>query len=272
MCELFGISASQPVYLRYSLHTFAEHGGLIHPNKSGWGIAHHVGRDAIILKEPAPAAESPWVRFAAEHPVLSSCVISHVRYATAGAPTYSNTHPFARELGGRVHFFAHNGSLKDIWDRLSLKTTRFLPIGETDSEYAFCYLLENIAPLWESGNPPPSRDARMAVVADTAQKLRRLGPINFLYSDGLTLFAHGHRRAWDEGGGRFSAPRPPGLSIALRRELSVKGLEVQRPTEEVDIVCVASVPLDDEDWSPLPEGTLVALEDGCEVDRKNLEI
>ena len=62
MCELLGISASQPVHLRYSLHRYAEHGGLLHPNKSGWGMAYRVGKDAILLKEPEPAAESPWVR------------------------------------------------------------------------------------------------------------------------------------------------------------------------------------------------------------------
>ena len=52
MCELLGISASQPVHLRYSLHRYAEHGGLLHPNKSGWGMAYRVGKDAILLKEP----------------------------------------------------------------------------------------------------------------------------------------------------------------------------------------------------------------------------
>jgi hypothetical protein len=54
VCELFGVVSSKPVQLRYSLHAFAEHGGLIHPNKSGWGIAYHEGKDALLVKEPDP--------------------------------------------------------------------------------------------------------------------------------------------------------------------------------------------------------------------------
>ena len=38
MCELFAVSSSAPVAVRYSLNEFAKHGGLTHANKSGWGI------------------------------------------------------------------------------------------------------------------------------------------------------------------------------------------------------------------------------------------
>jgi glutamine amidotransferase len=69
MCELLGISSSVPVRVTYSLHAFAEHGGLIHPNKSGWGIAYHEGKDALLIKEPEPAADSPWVRFIESQPL-----------------------------------------------------------------------------------------------------------------------------------------------------------------------------------------------------------
>ena len=55
MCELFGLSSSAPVGMTYALHEFATHGGLIHKNKSGWGIAYRQDRDAILIKEPSPA-------------------------------------------------------------------------------------------------------------------------------------------------------------------------------------------------------------------------
>jgi predicted glutamine amidotransferase len=42
--------------MTYALHEFATHGGLIHRNKSGWGIAYRQGRDAILIKEPSPAS------------------------------------------------------------------------------------------------------------------------------------------------------------------------------------------------------------------------
>ncbi len=267
MCELFGVSSSLPVQVTYSLHAFAEHGGLIHPNKSGWGIAYHEGRDALLIKEPEPASDSPWVRFIETQPLTSTCVIAHVRYATAGAPSFANTHPFMRELGGHMHFFAHNGGLDGIWDRMPLSMDGYRPVGETDSEHAFCLLLERLAPAWRRADSPPPLADRLAIVAEMAEAFRKLGAANFLYSDGDVLFAHAHKRHWDEGGGRFSPARPPGLCIATRRDLSVKGLRVEAPHDHASVLYVASVPLTSEGWAPVPEGTVLALQEGSEVAR-----
>jgi len=265
MCELFGFSSSAEVGVKYSLHEFAKHGGLLHHNKSGWGIAYRKGNDAILIKEPAPASDSPWVGFIESHPIHTTCAIAHVRLATAGPPNYANTHPFIRELGGRNHVFAHNGSMNEIWKRLTLRSARFQPIGETDSEFAFCVLLEQLAPLWREAGQPPSLRQRMDVVAGVAEKLRALGPANFLYSDGETLFVHAHRRRWEENG-TVSEPRPPGLSaLSLDgAELLTRGLRVG-VNESTVITAVASVPLTDDPWEPLAEGTVLALSQGREI-------
>lgn len=268
MCELFGLSSSEDVGVSYSLHEFARHGGLTHHNKSGWGIAYHEERDAVVVKEPAPAADSPWVRFIESHPILTTCAIAHVRAATFGQPSYANTHPFIRELGGQRHVFAHNGSLEDVWTRCPLETRRFRPIGATDSEHAFCRLLERLEPLWRDDEQPPPLEARLQEVAAFARDLRRLGAANFLYSDGETLFAHAHRRRWEEGGG-YSEPRPPGL-CALRldgAELKTRGLHVSGADDRIAITAVASVPLTDDPWEPLPEGVVLALSRGAEIGR-----
>jgi predicted glutamine amidotransferase len=267
MCELFGVSSSHPVQVKYSLHRFAEHGGLIHPNKSGWGIAYHEGRDALLIKEPEPASDSPFVAFIESQPLTSTCIIAHVRYATAGAPSFANTHPFMRELGGQMHLFAHNGGLERIWDRMALRSDSYAPVGDTDSEYAFCILLERLAPAWRAASGPPPLQDRLDIVTRTAAELAKLGPANFLYSDGDVLFVHAHQRHWDEGGGRFSEPRPPGLSLANRRDLLVQGLHVRAPHGDTEAVYVASVPLTEEGWTPLPEGTVLALCRGREVAR-----
>ena len=267
MCELFGVSASRPLRVRYSLHAFAEHGGHLHPNKSGWGIAYREGGDALLIKEPEPASDSAVVRFIETQPLTATTFIAHVRYATAGAPSFANTHPFIRELGGRMHLFAHNGGLKDIWTQFPLRRDAFMPVGETDSEYAFCVLLGRLASPWRATAGQPSLEDRLRIVAEVAAELRRLGSANFLYSDGDTLFAHAHRRCWDEGDGRFSEPRAPGLSLGNHRELIVKGLHASAPHDGTDAIYVASVPLTDHGWTPLPEGVVVALQAGREVAR-----
>jgi glutamine amidotransferase len=121
----------------------------------------------------------------------SDLVLSHIRLATQGEPVLHNTQPFQRELGGRAHVFAHNGDLLGIRDECHLESRRFTPIGDTDSELAFCCLLERLAELWDQAEEtPPSVESRLEVVADFAAWLRPLGPFNFIYSDGDTLFVH----------------------------------------------------------------------------------
>ena len=268
MCELFGLSSSFDLKIKYSLHEFAKHGGQIYQNKSGWGIAYHRDKDAILVKEASPASDSHWVKFIESHPISTNCAIAHVRYATAGPPNYANTHPFIRELGGQRHVFAHNGSLPEIYSKISLKKSNFQPIGQTDSEYAFCALLERLTPLWHQAKQPPKLEARLEVISEVAQQLRSLGPANFLYSDGEILFVHSHRRRWEEKDG-FSEPKPPGLSfISLKvAQLETMGLQLQDCDTQGIIALVASVPITKDNWQPLSEGMILALDKGKELAR-----
>ena len=151
MCELFAMSSRKPSALTYSLNEFAAHGGLTHNNKSGWGIAYFAEREALLVKEPEPAHDSPWVKFIAEQELESRCVIAHVRHATVGEPALQNTHPFRRALGGRVHIFAHNGTLKGVHEDFDPANLHYQPVGATDSELAFCLLLERLRTPWKTG-------------------------------------------------------------------------------------------------------------------------
>ncbi len=265
MCELFGVSTSHPIRLFCSLNEFAKHGGGSHINRSGWGIAYYEGKDVLLVRQALPAVESPWIKFLETNGLSSQCTIAHVRYASVGAPTLVNTHPFRRELGGRMHIFAHNGSLTDITHRMPFEGDQFRPVGETDSEYAFCLLLQRLTRLWREAETPPPLRERLDVVARTAADLRQLGPANFLYGDGEILFAHGHRRRY-ESDGVFGPPEPPGLWIGETFDV-VRGLDIRWPVAETKGIMVASVPLTDQGWTELPEGTVVALKDGNEVAR-----
>jgi len=268
VCELFALSSAAPVAVRYSLHEFARHGGLTHENKSGWGINFQQERDSLLFKEPAPADDSPWVDFIASQAVKSHCVIAHVRRASHGAPRFENTHPFKREMAGRAQVFAHNGTLSDFREALPLPGGRFRPIGETDSEHAFCYLLERLAPLWQDG--VPSLSARLERVAETAERLRRLGSANFLYADSDALFVHADRRIYDDGG-VLTAPKPPGLHWIGRQEYRTKGLTITK-TKQVHnpAILIASVPLSEDHWQGFARGSLVALRQGEIVGEINL--
>jgi glutamine amidotransferase len=263
MCELFALSSRLPTTVQLSLERFARHGGLDGPHKDGWGVAYYVDRDVRLVKEPAAAADSACLRFIQDHPFTSPIAVSHIRRATRGAAAMKNCQPFARELGGRMHVFAHNGDLDLARLRDSTPLQSFQPIGDTDSEWAFCALLDRLRGLWLGGGVPPV-EARLAVISEFAAAIRPLGPANFVYADGDAVFLHGHRRFHGDG----RAAHPPGLHVLCRHcsartePAIIDGLSLE-PEAEQEVVLAASVPLTGErGWHPLAEGAIVAARDG----------
>ncbi len=259
MCELFAMSSGRPAGLSVSFDEFARHGGGTRPNRDGFGIAFYDGRDALLIREPEPAADSDWLRFVRDHVHFCDRVVAHVRRATHGTPALANTHPFSRELGGAVHVFAHNGDLRGI-DRLANGAPRrYTPVGDTDSEQAFCLLMERMAAIWDDAPPPV--EARLELFADFAAEMRALGPANFLYGDGTYVYAHGDRRV--QAG--TNEIMPPGLVLLERSggpagDSAPAGLSVDCGDHAMALV--ASVPLTDEDWEPVGEGETLLLHEG----------
>ncbi len=266
MCELFAMSSRLPSTVNLSLKTLADHGGGSAPHDDGWGIAYYHGRFARLIKDCHAAYDSDWVKFVESRGLKSKITISHIRQATRGGVSLQNTHPFLRELGGRHHVFAHNGTLKGVQEHSGFNLGHFRPIGETDSERAFCSLLGRMEPLWMAGDEAPSLDDRFAVFKSFAEEARDLGPANFLYSDGDYLFLQANIRHHENG-----HVGPPGLHALTRQckgpSETVTGGGVAVTAENQEIILLASVPLTDEDWSPLPENTLLALSGGEVVAR-----
>lgn len=260
MCELLALSTSQPARLTFSLRTLASRGGMSGTTHDGWGVAFYQGADVALFREPLAADGSALVSYLETQGPSTNLAISHIRHATQGTIQFSNTQPFIRELGGRTHVFAHNGDLPGIEAVLSLCACR--PVGQTDSEYAFCVLLGRLQSLWD-GATMPTLDARLSLLAAFASDLRQLGPANFLYADSDALFAHGHRRLQN---GRGHA-EPPGLWILQQHcapadppPTQHAGISIAQ--EERVSLLIASVPLSADAWQPIPEGELVAVRDG----------
>ena len=262
MCELLAMSSRRPTQLNFSLQTLAAHSGRTSMTRDGWGVAFYQGNDVALFREPMAASDSPLVRFLQSQGPSTTLAISHIRHATRGALNLSNTQPFVRELNGRTHVFAHNGNLAGIERAASLAFDRYRPVGTTDSEHAFCALLERLHDLWSPASSPPPVAKRQSVIAEFAADLRKLGPANFLYSDGEMLFAHGHRRIQPTTG----HIAPPGLWLWSchcdypGEPVHASGVTVAPGFQEM--ILVASVPLTPEAWRPLEEGELVAMSEG----------
>jgi glutamine amidotransferase len=263
MCELFAMSSRHPADVRFSLEEFSRHGGLAGPHKDGWGIAWYEDADVRLVKEPSAASDSACLDFIQDHPFRSTLVMSHIRKATQGRLTLANTQPFTRELGGRMHVFAHNGDLRSARLGSSYSLGAYHPVGDTDSEYAFCAMLEGLSRLWREHGQTPPLALRLALVSEFATGLRSLGPANFLYADGDALFVHGHKRTHADG------IRPPGLHLLCRTcagesgPFAAEGLHIASSAGAQEVVLAASVPLTPgEPWRPLGDGEIVTLRGG----------
>jgi glutamine amidotransferase len=264
------MSSNVPATVDFCVGELARHGGQTGPHRDGWGIAYYADDGAVRLyKEAEPASGSDWVRFIRKHHLRGGIVLSHIRRATRGGRSLKNTHPFRRELGGKYHVFAHNGDLVDIEAQPDLGLGFHRPVGDTDSEYAFCALLGRLEQCWRPISGVPPLRQRFEVVLRFARSIRRLGAANFVYSDGDTVFAHGNRRRHSVS----EEPRPPGLHV-LHRVLGVNaddyctdGLRISSGPETQEMALVASVPLTGEAWQPLREGEMLALRAGRIVAR-----
>lgn len=259
MCELLGISNQRATRLSISLEALAAHSAPGKSNRDGWGAGFYQGNDVALFREPGAASDSALVHLLEAQGPSTTLAISHIRRATLGEVKLANTQPFIRELKGRTHLFAHNGHLPGISLNQKFSLDSFRPVGETDSEHAFCALMARMQGLWHNASALPSIDDRLAVVTAFAKDLRELGPANFLYTDGEVLFAHGHRRIQAASG----KIEPPGLFMLSRQccseadSFEAAGVAVAQGYQEV--VLIASVPLSDEPWRPLQEGEVVAV-------------
>ena len=267
MCELLGMSAHHPASITISLNEFARHGGETGPHADGWGVAFYEGPDANLIRESTPAADSVLMSTLRGYKLASEIVIAHIRRASFGPVELRNTHPFRRELAGRVHTFAHNGDLPGIEDRHQLdQAGGALPVGTTDSEYAFCLLMQRMPGLWIGNQGVPGLRSRREVVIEFARQIGKLGSANFLYSDGDVLFVHGHVRT--QADGSIQAPGLHYISVTCNyglghSELATVTLESDRLQK---VTLVSTVPLNDGDWRPMQAGELLVLKGGEIID------
>ncbi|OFZ68506.1 MAG: hypothetical protein A2Z01_05015 [Betaproteobacteria bacterium RBG_16_58_11] len=196
-------------------------GGETADNPDGWGLAYLEGDAFAIHKAPEAAARSASFAKLAQQ-IHSRLIIAHVRKANPPtAHTLENTHPFMRTCCDRHWVFAHNGQVPEVVAPQGCCHPRHSsPGGETDSEHAFIYLLEEIAGTFP-GAPPATMDAWFETLAMRSAAIAEYGQFNFLMSEGEHLIAYGHDRLHSQ----------------------------QRIEDGVQSVLIASVPLTgDESW------------------------
>jgi glutamine amidotransferase len=172
------------------------------------------------------------------YPIKSVNVISHIRRRTRARVCIENTHPFQRELWGRTWVFAHNGYLHGIKQR---RLRFYHPIGTTDSEHAFCYLLDSVRRRFSR---PPAAAALKTAIDELADEVAQHGKFNFLMCDSRYLYAYSTSSlCWIQRRAPFSR------AALIDTELEVDFSKHTTPDDKV--VVVATQPLTrNETWTP----------------------
>ena len=241
MCQLLGMNANTPTDVMFS---FA---GLAHradEHKDGFGIAFFEDPGVRLFVDHLSARVSPVAELIKRFPVHSCNVIAHIRKATQGVVALQNTHPFMRELWGRYWVFAHNGDLKHFHPRLH---AGFRPVGDTDSERAFCWLMQELAKAHAS---VPSIPELSRTQAELLPVLAAHGTFTCLLSNGQALWAHGSTHLhW------LQRQHPFGAAHLADDDLSVDFGALTSPGDRV--VLVATQPLTrGEPWQAFAPGEL----------------
>ncbi len=242
MCELLAMSANVPTDICFSFSGLMQRGGNTGPHKDGWGITFYEGKGCRSFKDPLPSAHSPIAKLVTDYPIKSEVVICHIRQANSGKVCLENTHPFTRQMWGKNWTYAHNGQLKNFQEQLNIK--HHIPVGSTDSEHAFCWLLDQLYLTFF--DEMPSADTLFRFIAEKALFINELGVFNFILSDGEYLFAFCSTQLhW------LTRRAPFGRASLIDTEMTVN---FQQETTEKDVVTViATQPLtDDEHWHKMP--------------------
>lgn len=253
MCQLLGMNCNIPTDILFSFEGFHRRGGLTDQHADGFGIAFFEGAGCRLFIDDQPSAHSPVAELIRRYPIKSKNVIAHIRKATQGEVTATNCHPFVRHLWGQAWCFAHNGNL----DKQKLgRPTHFTPCGDTDSELAFCLLFDAL--LTRFGDEAPPEPLLRAALDEISTEIAQAGTFNYVLSNGDALFAHRStelhyvERAW-----------PFGKAQLLDCLCEIDFARHNQPDDRM--IILATRPLTNEHWQPLPIGQVSTFRGGCLV-------
>jgi len=280
MCRLYGLQATHPTRAACELldaqnavieQSREDARGLSNPH--GWGMGHVAGGTTSCFRQVKPASEAPSYREQALK-IEGTTVLAHVRRATVGNPNHANTHPFRH----RSALLIHNGHVAAfesvrprLLDRLDEDRRRIIR-GDTDSEHVFALLLQlrdeaPDAPLhevtgeavqliqsWVDNADPDVTVAPTDVPSEDVghDELTDVLGLNLLWTDGETL-----------GGSRLNR-----TLWALQRDevhtCSICDAERAHPSDDGSYrsTTLASERITDEDWQPVPNGSVFHVDAG----------
>lgn len=244
MCELLGMSANVPTDICFSFTGLIQRGGNTGPHKDGWGIVFYEHKGIREFRDYNPCCDSKIAQLVQQLPIKSEVVISHIRQANVGDISLENTHPFTRELRGKPWTFAHNGQLNDYHPKFSF----YQPIGTTDSESAFCEILDQIR------NAGPTIQDKLhelaTLIINFCLKRHKQGVFNMILSQGDYLICFcSTKLCW------ITRKAPFGEACLSDAEMVVNFQGETTPNDIVSIITTRPL-TDNEEWHMMKPGEM----------------
>ncbi len=230
MCELFGISSKEEAEINDYLNEFFSHSSK-HPH--GWGIARMDKTEVTIEKEPVQASKSLRLRGRLLMPVRVKTAFAHIRKATIGNISYYNCHPYTmKDMSGRQWTLIHNGT---IFHYPLLDAYKAVQKGDTDSERILFYIVDMINQAERRSQRELDAKERFDLLDLLIVELSKENKLNLILYDGELFYVH----------------------------TNYKNSLYQ--LQKGDQIMFSTMPLSQEDWSPVLFTTLLAYEKGKKV-------
>lgn len=302
--------------------------------------AYYQGHGLRSFHDVEPASTSALAQFLGQQPIQTSNMLSHIRYATSGAgkgeDALANVHPFSREMWGIQWCFCHNGQVPLFDDHphavLGLEKSEnekqdgpngadgvngdtssssssssspddervYFPIGDTDSEAAFCAILNALRAQFTDTMPslPTLYEALQRLCAEIVKYNPQETILNFMLTCGphvLWVYSWPGKRpgstVWNglhytvRGSSTNLSDVDYSINVSVPQqsatattssaaagpdgtqncpEESSKVVKKDKNNTKKHHVCiVATSPLtDDEEWVELKAGELISLDEG----------
>ena len=186
-----------------------------------------------------------------------SHAIGHVRYSTTGSSSIKNAQPCFVETAHGPIGFAHNGNLPEFRPELE---GSFRPVGNTDSELIFCWLLQRLRQRF--GDAEPSRQELFDAMHQLSLEIAGMGIFNFLLSNGDCLIAHSSTEL-------HYIVRCAPFDVAQLKDddVAVDFNQVTTPDDRVAVITTQPQTVN-EDWVEMKPGSLWLFHNGEVLDSR----
>ncbi len=279
MCQLLGMSANTPTDIGFSFAGFKERGGNTDHHSDGFGIAFFEPsnceprtwetdtqqpkvqrtRGLRLFHDDKASFESPVAELIKNYPIKALNVVAHIRKATQGHTCLANTHPFVREVWGKQWVFAHNGQMSEGFVK---RCERLLqngnseysqPVGTTDSEMAFCFLINRLKSTFKTC---PDDHTLFAFLTVQCRYLAANGLFNCLLSNGDWQLAYASTLLF-----YLTRQAPFGVARLADDDLAINFSDVTSANDRVTIL--VTIPLTkNEPWQQLAVNECIVFQDG----------